>query len=201
MSYSHKSLIFVEKQIVMAVQVKKQLFTVEDYYKMAEVGILPPDARVELINGEIITMSPIKSNHAGHVRRISTLFNDILKGLAIIDVQNPIRINQYSEPEPDIAILKLSPDFYTAAHPTPKDVYLLIEVADTSVRYDREVKLPLYANAGIVEVWIVNLKKRCIEIYRDPQQGSYQIQTTLADDARLQLSLFNITLETSAILG
>ncbi|MFN7117341.1 MAG: Uma2 family endonuclease [Saprospiraceae bacterium] len=185
----------------MATQAQKRLFTVEEYYKMAEVGILAPDARVELINGEIIEMSPIKSNHAGHVRRISTLLNEILLRKAIIDIQNPLHINAHSEPQPDIMVLKLSPDFYTSRHPKPEDVYLLIEVADTSVRYDREVKLPLYAAAGVPEVWIVNLKKRCVEQYRQPKDDEYTLHEVAQEDDILQLTSFDIKIEASAILG
>jgi len=187
--------------MAMAAQVQKKLFTVEEYYKMAEVGIIPPDARVELINGEIIEMSPIKSNHAGHVRRINAFLNRVLAERAIIDIQNPIYISPNIEPQPDIMILKLSPDFYTARHPKPEDVYLLIEVADSSVRYDQETKLPLYAHAGIAEVWILNLKKRCIQLYRHPQNGVYTVQEMAQDDDMLHLPFFNVAIEASDLLG
>lgn len=185
----------------MAVQAQKRLFTVAEYYKMAEVGILAPDARVELINGEIIEMSPIKSNHAGHVRRINSLLNGILQQKVIVDGQNPLHINDRSEPQPDIMVLKLLPDFYTTRHPKPEDVYLLIEVADTSVRYDRDVKLPLYAQAGVAEVWIVNLKKRCIEQYRQPKNGSYAITEVAQDDDTLYLPSFDIKIGASELIG
>lgn len=185
----------------MATQAQKRLFTVAEYYKMAEVGILAPDARVELINGEIIEMSPIKSNHAGHVRRFSTLLNEILLRKVIIDSQNPLHINAYSEPQPDIMVLKWSPDFYTSRHPKPEDVYLLIEVADSSLRYDRETKLPLYAQAGVTEVWIVNLKKRCIEQYHQPKNDKYALHEVAQEEEVLHLPYFDIKIEASEILG
>ncbi len=184
----------------MAVQVERQRFTVEDYYKMAEVGILKPEDRVELINGEIIKMSPIKSQHAGHVTRLNALLSKLIGDLAIVSVQNPIRIDDFSEPEPDIALLKPLADFYTVHHPGPEDVFLLIEVSDTTLRYDQKVKLKLYAEAGIPEVWIVNLQDRCVEVYREPEAGRYQSQSIVSPDGVLHLSEFDLSFAASAII-
>jgi Uma2 family endonuclease len=153
---------------------QRRLFTVSDYYKMAEVGILSPDDRVELIRGEILKMSPIKSPHAGIVNELSELLILALSGRATVTVQNPLRINKNSEPEPDIVVAKYRKDKYRAAHPRPEDVFLLIEVADSSLSFDRNVKNPLYAQAGIPEYWIVNLNDRQIEVFRSPTEGEYQ---------------------------
>jgi len=156
-----------------SVQVSKRLITVSDYHKMGEAGILP-EKGIELINGEIIEMSPIGSRHAAMVDKTSNLLTHLLFRKAIIRVQNPIGINPISEPEPDIAILKYQSDFYKNKHPQPEDVLLVIEIADTTTTYDREVKLPLYAEAGIREYWLVNLKKEQIEVHTEPLGNDYQ---------------------------
>jgi Uma2 family endonuclease len=141
---------------------------------MAEVGLLSEDSRVELIEGEIIEMSPIGSLHSGAVNRSSAFFSRQLGGAAIVSVQNPVHLNDFSEPQPDLALLKPRKDFYADSHPTAEDVLVVIEVADTSVEYDRSVKLPLYARAGIPETWLLVLPKEVIEVYSQPNSGKYQ---------------------------
>jgi Uma2 family endonuclease len=158
----------------MAVQFQKRHFNVDEYYRMAEAGIFTEDDRVELIEGEIIDMSPIGSYHAGCVNQLSSLLNQKVGQVAVVQVQNPIRLDDFSAPQPDIALLKPRADFYRRSHPTPSDVLLVIEVADTSVDYDRHVKLPLYARAGIPEAWLVILPKDIIEVHSQPQNGKYQ---------------------------
>lgn len=158
----------------MSVQFQKWNFNVEDYYRMAEAGLFSEQDRVELIEGEVIKMSPIGSRHAGCVDRLNSILNRKVGHAAIIRVQNPVRLNDFSEPEPDIALLKPRDDFYSQSHPTAADVLLVIEVAETSVEYDRSVKMPLYARAGIPETWLVNLPKDIIEIYTQPKNGKYQ---------------------------
>lgn len=185
----------------MAVQAERRLFSVADYHKMAEAGILKPTDRVELIHGEIVKMSPINSQHAGHVLRINVLLNKLLADIAFVNIQNPVQIDEFSEPEPDIAILKPSVHFYTQHHPQPADVYFLIEVADSSLQYDRETKLPLYAQAGIPEVWIINLKKRCIEIYQIPQDNRYKINNLAYPDDTIELPFPGISVQGSDFLG
>ncbi|GIW50689.1 MAG: hypothetical protein KatS3mg081_0044 [Gemmatimonadales bacterium] len=155
----------------MAVQLMKRRFTVAEYHKMAEAGILGEDDRVELLEGELVAMAPIGSRHATCVRRLNYLLSRGVGERAIVDVQNPIRLSEYSEPQPDLALLKPRPDFYAAAHPGPEDVLLVVEVAETSADYDREVKIPLYARAGIPEVWLVDLAGAQIETFRQPAQG------------------------------
>lgn len=141
---------------------------------MAEVGILSEDDRVELIEGEIVKMSPIGSRHAACVDRLNRLLNRLTDLSAIVRVQSPILLNGNSEPEPDISLLRSRDDFYTGGHPMPDDVLLLIEVADTSVERDLETKLPLYARAGIPEAWLVNLTAETIEVNSRPDSGEYR---------------------------
>jgi Uma2 family endonuclease len=148
----------------------KHHFTIAEYYKMGEDGILSDSygcgsRRTELINGEIIEMSPIGRLHAGCVNRLTNIFASRLSGLAIIATQNPVLLNNNSEPQPDLAILRYRQDFYSLAHPTPDDVLLIIEVSDSTLKFDREVKVPLYASEGIVEIWIVNLQDQVVERY------------------------------------
>lgn len=148
-------------------------FTVEQYERMGEAGVFPPDYRCELIDGEIIEMSPIGSRHAACVGRLNRILSRLLNE-PVVWVQNPIRLDDYSEPQPDITVLKPREDFYSQSLPTAADVLLLVEVSDTTLEYDRRRKLPLYARAGIAEVWIVNLADERIETYADPAGGAYQ---------------------------
>ena len=140
---------------------------------MVEVGLLSEDSRVELIEGEIIEMTPIGSTHGGTVNRSSAFLNRKLGDAVILAVRNPIRLSDFSEPQPDLALLKPRKDFYSNAHPTPEDVLVVIEVADSSVNYDRNVKLPLYARAGIPEVWLMVLQKAVVEVHSQPINGKY----------------------------
>ena len=158
----------------MPVQVARRLFTVHEYYKMAQAGILHEDDRVELIEGEIVEMAPIGSRHAACVNRLNSTLSQSLGERAIVGVQNPIRLSEHSEPQPDLALLRAHPDFYSDAHPGPEDVLLVIEVADTTEDYDRGVKMPLYARSGILEAWLVDLAGGIIEVYRGPTPEGYQ---------------------------
>jgi Uma2 family endonuclease len=142
---------------VMGVQLARRLFTVAEYHKMAEAGILSEDDRVELLEGEIVAMSPIGSRHAGLVNRLNRLFSQRAGDQVVVSVQNPVRLGGYSEPQPDLALLRPRADFYTSSHPGPEDVLLAVEVAETSAAVDREVKVPLYARFGVPEVWLVDL--------------------------------------------
>jgi Uma2 family endonuclease len=151
----------------------KHRFSVSEYYRMAETGVLRPDARVELLDGEIIDMSPIGPFHGGVVNRLNQMLNAQARGRWLVTAQNPVHIDQHSEPEPDLMLLRPSADDYTKHHPGPRDVLLLIEVSDTTIEYDRGSKLSTYARAGIAEVWIVNLRDLVIEVYRDPQFDEY----------------------------
>ena len=154
-------------------------FNVKEYYRMAETGVLRPDARVELLDGRIIDMSPIGSSHAGMVKRFIRIFNKFANERWAISAQDPLRMDDHSEPEPDFMLLKPSPDDYTSRHPEPEDVFLLIEVSEASLDYDREEKIPAYGRAGILECWIVNLRDQSLEVYREPHFTGYGSKTIL----------------------
>ena len=147
--------------------------TVDEYHRMAETGVLAPDARVELIEGEIIDMAPIGTRHGSAVLRLTHLLNRACGDQAILSVQGALRLSPRSEPEPDLMLLRPRADYYAAAHPGPADVLLLIEVSDSTARYDREIKLPLYARHGVAEVWIVDLEAGVLRCHSRPQGGAY----------------------------
>jgi len=172
-------------------------WTVAEYHRMAEVGLLHEDWRVELIDGEIIEMAPIGSFHGGNVNRLIRLFSKVVGDKAIIAAQNPVVLSGYAEPQPDLAILRWREDDYEQSNPHPEDVLLLIEVSDSTLKYDRDVKVPLYANHGIPEVWLLDLQRKQLEIYRDPAHGQYrqrdcrragQIAPILCPDAVIDLA-------------
>ncbi|HEY7067276.1 MAG TPA: Uma2 family endonuclease [Chloroflexota bacterium] len=177
-------------------------FTVDEYYRMAEAGILTPVQRVELIEGEIVAMAPIWNRHAACVDRLT---HDFVLGLgdqAIVRVQGPLRLHDYSEPEPDLIILRPRSDFYASGHPGPGDTLLVIEVADTTERYDRQVKVPLYARAGIPEVWLVDLTAGTVTIYREPSPTGYaQVIVVSGDDALSPLAFPEFRLTAAHVLG
>lgn len=149
--------------------VVRHRLTVEDFRKLAETGVIREDARIELIEGDLIDMAPIGSNHAGMVYLLNHLLTSAVGNNAIVGAQNPVVLGTHSEPQPDILVLRPREDYYRSSHPKPEDVLLLVEIADTSGEYDRKVKIPLYARHGIPEVWLVDLTKNRLEIYRTPQ--------------------------------
>lgn len=184
------------------VQLTRYSFTVAEYERMGEVGIFSEDARVELVCGEVIKMSPIGERHAACVGRLTQLITLLVLRSAIVWVQNPIRLNENSEPQPDVAVLKPRADFYGHAHPRPEDVLLIIEVSDTTLDYDRRVKVPLYARAGVPETWVVNLPEERVEVYSDPAGGEYQTVRSCARGRRLQShTLASLRLSVSKVLG
>jgi Uma2 family endonuclease len=157
----------------------RKMWTADEYELIVEKGILSEDERVELIQGEIVKMAPIGPRHAMCVRRLDSLFIHLLGNAVIVSGQSPVRLGNNSEPEPDVALLKYREDEYGQAHPTAEDVYLIVEVADSTVLSDRLIKAPMYAEAGIGEMWLVNLEKDVIEVYSSPSEGKYQ-QTRIA---------------------
>jgi len=178
----------------------KHRLNVGEYYRMAEAGILAPNARVELINGEIIDMAPIGSKHAACVKRLGRLLNLRLDDTAIVSVQDPLQLSEFSQPEPDLALLKPRDDFYSGAHPGPEDTLLVIEVAASSLEYDRDVKLPLYAAHVIPEVWLIDLEGKQLSIYREPFDNTYlQIETPASLDALTPLRLPRLALDLSKL--
>lgn len=184
----------------MAVKLAQRLITVEEYYKMAEAGILEEDDRVELIDGKIIEMCPIGSRHAGCVDKIVAALNRLNRTDILIRGQNPLRLSRYSEPEPDVAIVKFSPDHYSSKHPTAEDALLVIEVSDSSLEYDKEVKLPLYASANIPECWIVNLEKKEIEAYHSPAGDRYKNNELFLLDDEISIRPANATFKISDLV-
>lgn len=186
----------------MSVQIARRHFTVEDFYRMLEAGILTEDDRVELIDGEIIEMSPIGSRHAASVMRLSILLTERLGRAALVNVQNPLRLSRKTEPLPDVVVLKPRADFYGESHPGPADVLLVVEVADTALSYDRRVKLPLYARAGVPEVWIVNLPKSVVEVYTRPGGETYtEIRKAGRGQALKATGLPSLEVKVDDILG
>jgi len=186
----------------MRADVTKKLFTVDDYYRMAEAGILKPEDRVELIEGEILEMSPIGNRHAGCVNRANDLFTFLFRGKAIVTVQNPARLNEYNEPQPDLLLAKRRADYYASKHPTGEDIYLAVEIADTTLRKDRNLKVPIYARLGIPEVWIGDLQHDRLLVFRDPRGNSYQTNLTLHRSDPLFVTAFpEITFKVEDLLG
>jgi len=179
----------------------RRRFTVDEYHRMAEAGILHEDDRIELIDGEILCVAAIGSRHFASVNAFTGWFATRLAGRVIVSVQNPVRLSSGSEPEPDLALLRPRSDGYASALPGPDDVFLLIEVADTTLRYDRETKLPLYAEAGIPEVWIVDLQRERVLAYREPRAGDYQQVSTVVRGGTLSPAAFSdLTLPVAEIL-
>ena len=177
-------------------------FTVEEYEKMTTQGIIKPDEKVELIRGEIIKMSPMGTRHAAGIARLTQLLYQKFGDLILLGVQNPIRLNNNSQPEPDLSLLIPRSDFYVAAYPCPQDIYLIIEVSDSTIDYDRNTKISLYAEANIQEVWIINLKEECLEVYRHPLHGSYQAIHEYSINERVFITSFpDIEFTIAEILG
>lgn len=156
--------------------------SVHDYHRMAESGILQPDERIELLEGQIIQMAAKGTAHRAAVTRIQRLFQAQIGDRVLICLQDPVQLDDYSEPEPDIAILVPDPLDYAEHHPTPAEVYLLIEVSDTTLKFDRERKAPAYARAGIQEYWVLDVNDRKLHVYRSPNQDGYQSETILAEE-------------------
>ena len=182
--------------------ITKRRFSVKEYYLMADAGILSPRDRVELIDGEIVQMAAIGSYHAACVDTLNSLFAETLGRRVIVRVQNPVRLSEYSEPEPDVALLRPRADFYRDAHPRPDDVMLIVEVSHSTVEYDRDVKTPLYAAAGIPELWLVNLDEDFIDGLADPDGAGYRTLRRYVRGERIAPALLpDAALEVSEILG
>ena len=186
----------------MAIAPTKRRFTVDEYHLMVQAGILAEDDRVELIRGEVVEMTPIGRRHAGCVDRLTRLFTSRLGDRAIVRVQNPVPVSADSEPQPDLTLLRPCPDFYVETPLRPEDVLLVIEVADTSAAADRAVKIPLYAEAGIREAWLVDLAAGRVEAYRTPRAGAYRDRLTLERGASFAPESFpDLALRAEDLLG
>lgn len=181
--------------------IRRHRYTVDDYYRMAEVGILAPDARVELIDGEVVEMPPIGAPHASVVTELQNLLIEAVGRRAVVRVQNPVRLDRHNEPEPDIALVRSSARKYRETHPSPEDVLLLVEVADSSLRFDRDVKVGLYARCGIPEVWLLDLTSTRITRFRGPSDAGYRESEVLGDLAAVPVPrLEPIRLDLSRLL-
>ena len=186
----------------MRADITKKLFTVDEYYRMVDAGILREDDRVELIEGEIIEMSPIGQKHMACVDRANDIFTSSFKGRALVSVQNPLRLNSYNEPQPDIVVLKPRADYYASKPHTPEDTFLVLEVSDTTLRYDTNVKLPIYAAGGVSEVWIENLQEDLLLVSRDPAAKTYNTQLTLRrGDSVSPLAFPDVVFQIEDLLG
>lgn len=174
--------------IVMQEWPQRHRITVEHYYRMAEAGLFAEDARVELIDGEIIDMPPMGSRHAGRSSRLADLLSAAVAGRALVRHDKPIRLGSHSEPQPDIAVVKARDDYYESGHPTAADVLLLVEVSDATLRYDRDVKAALYARHGIPELWIVDLPGGQIHFYRSPTDSKYMSVSSAAEPGLIPIA-------------
>lgn len=181
--------------------VKKHRFTVEEYHKMGEVGIFGEDDRVELLEGEVIEMSPIGKRHFWTVNRLGEALTDRRDlGPYVVSVRNPVIVDEYGEPRPDLALLRR--DASVDRLPRPEDVLLVIEVADTTLRYDREEKLPRYARAGVPEAWIVNLQDDVVELYAGPGPSGYgPVTRARRGDEAVSATIEGLSFPVSLVLG
>lgn len=160
-----------------------RLWTVKEYHKMAELGIFHPEERVELIAGQIVKMIAKGTIHTTTVRRIANILRDKLQGQVDVHTQDPVQLNDFSEPEPDIAVVKVDPLDYIDHHPTASEVYLIIEVADSSFKYDRETKGKAYAQSGILDYWLLDVNNRKLHVFREPTQEKYQSEVIFSQEA------------------
>mgnify|MGYP000011744326 FL=1 len=182
--------------------VVRRRFNVYEFEQMGRAGILTEDDRVELIEGEIVEMTPIGLRHAGCVNRLVALLAPVVTSRALLHVRNPIRIGEQSEPQPDLALLRPRQDYYAAGHPGPEDILLVIEVAETWTAYDREVKISLYGRSGIREAWLVDLDAGQVEVFRQPgPEGYAERQILRAQDTVSPLALPDVSLRVGEILG
>jgi Uma2 family endonuclease len=179
----------------------KHRISANAYHRMGEAGVLAPEARVELIEGEIIDMAPIGSRHASVVNRLNRIIVPAVGDRAIVQVQGPVRLDDFSEPEPDVALLKPRADYYRDALPGAADVLLIIEVADSTQRYDRRVKVPLYARHGVPEVWVIDLENSLAHFHRRPGDGAYTDVSATAHPAATPIAaLPGVAIDLSGIL-
>jgi Uma2 family endonuclease len=158
----------------MAVQPTRRVFTVDDYHRMVGAGILSERDRVELINGEVLAMTPIGPPHGAAVDRANRAMVTAVGDRAIVRIQGSVRLNEYNEPQPDIVLLRPQADFYASRLPGPSDILLIVEIAQSSLEYDRTVKAQLYAETGVVEYWLADLGHECLFVHSDPRIGKYR---------------------------
>jgi Uma2 family endonuclease len=185
----------------MAVHAPKHAFTVEEYHRMAEAGIFTEDDRVELVEGEVLEMAAIGRRHAGIVNRLTRIFSRGLGDRAVITVQNPVELGDRSEPEPDLSIARPRSDFYGESHPTPAEIFLLVEVTDTSHQYDQH-KIAVSAHHGVPETWQVNVEENSVTVFREPSAEGYRAVTRVSPGESLSPKPFpDLVITVSDIIG
>lgn len=181
---------------------ERRLFSVDDYERMAEVGILDTDSRVELLEGEIVTMAAIGSRHAGVVNRATRLLNRRVGEDVLVTPGNPLRLPPRSEPEPDLMLVRFRPDFYSAGHPSARDTLLVIEVSDSSIGKDRTVKVPIYARQGIPEVWVIDVEGDRVIVHTRPGGGDYGLVRSAHRGEELRPALVSdVAITVDEVLG
>ncbi len=181
--------------------VRRRPISVQEYHLMGETGILHEDDRVELIEGEIVAMAPIGSGHAGSSNSLTRALVMGVGDRGVVAAGNPVVLDDFTEPQPDFTVLRPRPDDYSSFTPRPEDVLLVVEVADSSLRYDHAIKLPLYARHGIPEVWIVNVPARSVEVFRRPVEDRYTEELRIGRDGTLAISMLEgVSIPVSAIL-
>jgi Uma2 family endonuclease len=186
----------------MAAQGSRRLFTVNEYYRMGDAGILTGDDRVELIEGEVVRMTAIGNDHAACVDRLHQLFSRSVADRAVVRVQSPIRLSEFSEPQPDLALLQPRADFYATAHPGPQDVLLVVEVVDSSTGIERLTKMTLYSRCGIPEAWLVHVHEDGVETHRGPTPHGYCEVKCLGRGSHMTVeALPDLTFAVDDILG
>ena len=173
-------------------------WTVKEYHKLGEIGIFNPEERVELIEGNIIKISAKGTGHACATRRTASLLHNLVGNQAAVYNKSPIALDDNSEPEPDIAVVRIDPFDYATHHPTPSEVYLIIEVADSSLTFDREIKAKIYARSGIADYWVLNVGSRQLHVFREPAENGYQSEVILGETASIspiEFPAFNIAIQ------
>jgi Uma2 family endonuclease len=187
--------------MVAPVVIRKR-FTSREYEQIIAAGVFAEDDRVELLEGEIVEMSPIGPSHSGCVLRLTELLYKMQSPPWMVRVQDPIHLSEFSEPQPDISVVQRRSDYYANGHPEPEDILLLIEVSESSLAYDRDIKLPLYARAGIPEVWVVALLHQTVDVYRLPGEDGYgEKRMAQRGDVLTAVNLPGVSLDVADILG
>ncbi|HEX3530115.1 MAG TPA: Uma2 family endonuclease [Thermoanaerobaculia bacterium] len=186
----------------MAIQNPKRLISIDDYHRMAADGLFAEDDRVELIDGEIVEMTAIGNPHASGVRRLGDFLSTALGRRVLVDTQNPLLLGEWSEPQPDLTVLPRRADYYLSAAPTAQDALLVVEIADSSVAYDRKVKGPLYARHEVREYWLLDLPAKVLEVYRRPSPDGYREVRRLRRGDTVALEAFpEVMFAVSDLLG
>ncbi len=181
--------------------IRRHRLHVDAYHQMGAAGIFSPDDRVELLNGEVIDLAPIGPDHAAAVDALNEALVTACGAAASVSTQSSVRLDQFSEPEPDFSVSRRRADRYRTARPTPADILLLVEVSDSSLRYDRVVKLAAYARAGVPEYWIVDLRRRVVDVHRDPSGDFYATVTTHGPTDTITLAMAAISVSLDGVFG